>query len=223
MRALLGAAFAWLSMFAVATAEVHEIQTPGGEIEPGRVYVPADLRSLQETIERPASDTDAILRAQGDDLNRIPPPLLVDRGRRIFASNREEGVYIYYLGYFRMQFDAFSCASSQSGGFVSQVGMMIMDDPIMDAANEPALKLAAYRRLQENGAVFTSEVSAFYLCSHTLGNLAEGLVSRPGRMRTIPLSEWRASEASIAGRRTRFAELMPQWIAELERTVAEGH
>ncbi len=215
MRAFASAIFAVAASFAASAQDTP----PRPELEPDRVFVANDSAVMSELTRFHTSASDLndeiIAELRGWDFDRLPPPWIMELGRRVAAEDAAEGVYLFWLGLYRMTTDAHSCADPRAGQLAQIVaqGFGQFEDFRAQTLNLEH-RLAAHRRLRENGAVFVSEASAWWICSHA-EPVFEGVAPR-----AQTLSDWRVDDERMTALRTQFETSLDEWIAQMEAESA---
>lgn len=164
------------------------------ELEPGRI--PSGnwgLNSLQGFLTYPASDDATLLRNYGQDVDQTWTPLLMDLGRRLAHTDPEGGAYLAWLGRQRLLYDAWVCAQEDSRSFAGHYLDQMRRFPEWRALmGDPEWSYAAVTRLVSDGKLFSSRVSAQYICKENY--YMEAVL---GQRAVVPLREWRRSDEDI--------------------------
>lgn len=192
---------------------------PRPELEPDRIFVANDSAVMSELTRYhtsgPELNAEIIAELRGWEFDRLPPPWIMELGRRVSDEDAAEGVYLFWLGLYRMTADAHSCADPRAGQLAQIVAQgfgQFEDFRALTLTLEH--RLAAHRRLRETGAVFDSEASAWWICSHA-EPVFEGVAPR-----AQTLSDWRVDEERMAELRAQFETSLDTWIAQMEAEAA---
>lgn len=189
-----------------------------GEAEPGTTFVAnwsATEQAFGELISRPRSEDAAVIaevRAMGD---AALPPLLMEMGRRLSASDPVEGAYWYRVGLLRSQWAGFNCADASARQAVTILITMLhnADPEFVQTQDQPAVRLPTYERIGNGDVVFHSTASAWWICSHGVRAMQAALAASDEAPRSIPLETWRAPQADRDAMEARLREYLPQWAA----------
>src|SRR6185295_2481061 len=102
---------------------VVTVDLPDAEVEPGKIDLSHGfgLGPLNALLERGVWETPAILREQGDDIDKVLSPYLVARGLRLIPTNKDQGYDLIALGIGRLEFDGRQCADNSAPQYVAQI------------------------------------------------------------------------------------------------------
>ena len=132
------------------------------------------------------------------------------RARLVLKSDPQEAAYQGWLAYYRMQWDAYHCTDpSASQGLAIIVTEMHDADPnFLSSISDPARKLAAFKRLLAEDAVFAAPSRPWWICSHGMNAVMSG--ARAG---------WSRPDSELADRRERWRSMIQGQIAEMEASA----
>lgn len=185
-----------------------------GETEPGAQFAgnwPA-VYETREIIALPAGETARVI-AQIRTLGAFaPPPYLIEMGRRLGATDVEEGAYWYYLGLLRTQWAAMSCSdrTAQAGIGMVRTAFAEADPATLARFEQPDVRRAALTRIGDGDAIFEGTASAWWICSHGMRAMT---ASMDGGARTVPLDEWYASATDRAAAEAELRDSVREALA----------
>ena len=190
----------------VAPAEVN--------IEEDKLFVGNDqtvLRALRSYQARPREEDAAVILDLQEREGQLPGPLLIELGRRLSASDPYEGAYYVWLGIARSRAAGVACVDSTAPQFVTVILMEFdrVDSTGLVFANDPEVRLPAYRRLLEEEALFNSQVSSWWVCSHGMMAMMSAMEGDP-----IALNEWIKPQDEINVSLRRMEDSLERWIQE---------
>lgn len=142
---------------------------------------------------------DAVIATLKQRRDELPPPYLFELSRRLMEREADaEGVYWYALGELRTVYDGWRCADRSVAHNIAAT--LIDMYPVTEKARVAAihhgeLYVDAVQRIRDEGLIFGSKASPWWICSSGMQSFEAARTDRPLKRRDWlkPESAWAAA------------------------------
>ena len=125
------------------------------------------VRRVQVLSNRPANDDAKIVDQLKRNRNVLPPPFLYELARRLFATDKTEAKYYFFLAGARARYDGFRCRDTTAvQGY--QIVLMELGEQLtaLNDYDDADVEYRALELLLERNEMFSGKASPWWICSH---------------------------------------------------------